>query len=74
MPKKKSSERSPKNKERTDMSGFRMIGIRVSNEYAGWLDRAAKHGRLTVAAFLDRAAAAEAKASGFEEVPPDRIR
>jgi hypothetical protein len=66
-------QRSPRNKERRDITGFRTIGFRVSQEYAAWLERASKHNRITIAAFLDRAAAEHAKATGFDETPPDRI-
>jgi hypothetical protein len=72
MAKKKPTERSPKNKERTE-PGFRTVGIRVSNAYADWLERVAKQDRATIAGFLDRAAADRAKAIGFDEVPPERI-
>ncbi len=71
--KKKPGERSPKNKERKDPVGFRTIGFRVSIEYAAWLDRVATHDRLTIATFLDKAAADRAKAIGFDEAPPERI-
>ena len=73
MAKKKQTERSPNNKERTDLTGFRTIGIRVSIEYAAWLERVGKHDRATIAGFLDRAAADRAKAIGFDEAPPERI-
>jgi hypothetical protein len=69
---KKKGARSPKNKERQG-PGFRTIGIRVSEAYAEWLDRAAKHSRVTIAAFLDRGAAREARFAGFDEAPPERI-
>ncbi len=68
---KKAAARSPKNKERQE-PGFTTKGIRMSHAYAGWLDRAAKHSRITIAAFLDRAAATQAKADGFDEPPPER--
>jgi hypothetical protein len=71
--KKRPGERSPKNKERKDLSGFRTIGFRVSVEYAEWLEAAARHNRITIAAFLDRAAANEARVSGFDQPPPERI-
>jgi hypothetical protein len=74
MAKKKAGERSPRNKERKDPAGFKTIGFRVSEEYAAWLERAAKHDRATIAAFLDRAAADYAgRMDGFDESPPDRI-
>lgn len=52
---------------------FRTIGVRVSEEYAEWLTRAAKHDRTTIATFLDKAATDRAAAIGFSEPPPDRI-
>jgi hypothetical protein len=68
---KKSAARSPKNKERQE-PGFTTKGIRMSNAYAEWLEQAAKHSRMTIATFLDRAAAAQAKADGFNTPPPER--
>jgi hypothetical protein len=53
--------------------GFRTLGIRVTNAYADWLARAAKHSRSTIATFLDRAAATQAKLDGFDEPPPERL-
>lgn len=72
MAKKKAHGRSPKNKERSG-PGFRTIGIRVSAAYADWLANAARYDRVTIAAFLDRAAADRARAIGFDETPPERI-
>lgn len=63
-----------RNKGRKNPEGFRTIGFRVSDEYAAWLERAAKHDRATIAAFLDRAAADYAgRLDGFGEAPPVRI-
>jgi hypothetical protein len=70
--KKAESARSPLNKERKG-PGFRTIGIRVSDTYAEWLNEAAAHERITVAAFLDRAATIYAKQVGFDKEPPRRI-
>ena len=50
----------------------RTIGIRASGEWADWLERVAKHDRLTVSTLVDRAAALYAKSIGFAEDPPDR--
>jgi hypothetical protein len=72
MAKKKQGARSPKNKERPD-PGFRTIGIRASAAYADWLTRAADYDRVTIAAFLDKAAADRASQIGFTEPPPRRI-
>ena len=72
MAKKKAGDRSPKNKERVS-PGFRTVGIRVSTAYADWLVKAARYDRVTIAAFLDRAAADRALAIGFTEAPPERI-
>lgn len=54
-------------------AGFRTLGFRVSNEYAEWLEHAAKHNRVSVAALLDKAAVAYAEATGFAEPPPERL-
>jgi hypothetical protein len=70
MAKKKLSK--PKNKAR-EGPGFRTLGIRMSHEYAQWLADAAKHDRVTIAAFLDKAAAEHARAVGFQPPPPERI-
>ncbi len=72
MAKKQPKGRSPKNKERQE-PGFRTVGIRVSAAYADWLADAAKHDRVTIAAFLDRAASDRAKAIGFMTPAPERI-
>jgi uncharacterized protein (DUF1778 family) len=72
MAKKKQGPRSAKNKERVE-PGFRTVGIRVSADYADWLARAAEYDRVTIAAFVDRAAADRASQIGFEEAPPRRI-
>lgn len=65
-------KRSPRNKERAG-PGFRTMGVRVSEAYADWLSEAAKHDRVTIAGFLDRAAADRARAIGFDVPPPERI-
>ncbi len=70
--KKTGGERSPKNKER-QTGDVKTIGLRVSTAYADWLARAAAHDRVTIAAFLDRAAIDRAKAIGFAEAAPPRI-
>ncbi len=62
----------PKNKARQG-PGFRTIGIRVSDEYAEWLAQAARHDRVTISAYLDRAASDRARAIGFNEPAPERI-
>ena len=69
---KKATKQSARNKARQE-PGFRTLGMRVSDSYAEWLAKAAKHDRVTVAAFLDRAAADRAAAIGFTEPPPDRV-
>lgn len=70
--KKTGEERSPKNKER-QAGDVKTIGLRVSAAYAEWLARAAAHDRVTIAAFLDRAALDRAKGIGFVEAAPPRI-
>ena len=64
----------PKTKKRseTDLE-IRTIGVRATKDWADWLERAAKHNRITVASFLDRAAAEHAKETGFDEPPPPRL-
>lgn len=46
--------------------------IRGSADWREWVKRAAREDRVSVAVFLDRAAAAYAKMIGFKETPPDR--
>lgn len=53
-------------------SGPKTVGIRVSAEYAEWLDRLAKHYRTTVAGVIDRALAEWTEAEGYSERPPYR--
>ena len=50
----------------------RTLGFRVTGAYAAWLMRAAKHDRMTIATFIDKAVADRAAAIGFEEPPPER--
>ena len=65
-------QRSPDNEDRKK-SGFRLIGFRASDDYAEWLTKAAKHDRMTTAAFLDKAARDRAEAIGYSVPSPDRI-
>jgi uncharacterized protein (DUF1778 family) len=62
----------PKKGSETDLE-IRTIGVRATKGWADWLERAAKHNRITVASFLDRAAAEHAKETGFDELPPPRL-
>jgi hypothetical protein len=57
----------------SEATGFRTLGIRVTHEYAEWLASAAKHDRVTIAAFIDKAVADRAKAIGFDEPAPERL-
>jgi hypothetical protein len=50
-----------------------IVAFRASREYVEWLERAAKFNGDTVAAFLARGAAKQAKELGFTEPPPERI-
>ena len=51
----------------------RTVGVRTTAEWAAWLERGAKHCRTDVAKLIDAAVADYLKASGFDEVPPERI-
>lgn len=64
-PKRKSDDGEPPR--------VRIINMKVSEDWAAWLARAAKHGRTDVAKFLDMAAAEYARTIGFDEPAPDRI-
>lgn len=48
------------------------VTLKGSEEWKNWLERAAKHCRLTVSAFIDTAAMELAKSRGFKEEPPER--
>lgn len=48
------------------------IGVRVTAEYADWIERLARHYRTTVAGVIDRALAEWVEAEGYEERPPER--
>lgn len=48
------------------------LQVRGSPEWKAWLDRAAKFSRMSVATFIDQAAAKAAREAGFEEPPPER--
>ncbi|MDR3634362.1 MAG: hypothetical protein P4L84_11205 [Isosphaeraceae bacterium] len=73
MAKKKAPDRSPKNKERTDIDKFTTVGVRASKRWAKWLEDVAKHDRVTVAAFVEKAAIERAQRIGFGKEPPERI-
>jgi uncharacterized protein (DUF1778 family) len=62
-----------KAKTNPDDLEIRTIGVRTTKAWADWLERAARHSRMTVATFLDRAAAEHAKETGFDEAPPERL-
>lgn len=71
--KRKAGAHSPRNKERPGPPWIRTIGVRVSEEYAAWLEDVAKHDRATVSGFIDRAIADRGKAIGFDRPPPERL-
>lgn len=48
------------------------IGIRVSPEYAEWVERLARANRTTIAGLVDQALAGHAERIGFDETPPER--
>jgi hypothetical protein len=52
--------------------GPRIIGVRVSDEYAEWVERLAARNRSTVAGLVDQALAKFARDIGFTEPPPER--
>ena len=54
-------------------TGPRTVGMRATGEWADWLERLAKHNRTDVAKVLDAAAVQYAKATGFDEAPPERV-
>jgi hypothetical protein len=63
-----------KPKKKVPASGPKMLakGVRMTEEYAAWLDRLASMERMSVATLIDRALTAYAKQAGFES-PPERV-
>jgi hypothetical protein len=53
--------------------GFTTLQIRVSDEYAEWLDGVAKHYRTTVAGLFDRTITEWTEVNGYSTRPPDRL-
>lgn len=51
----------------------RSIGLRVSTDYATWLEGLADHYRTTVAGVIDRALAEWSESEGYPSRPPRRI-
>jgi hypothetical protein len=47
-------------------------GLRMTEEYAKWIDEFASSERMGVATLIDRAVAAYAKEAGFK-APPERV-
>jgi hypothetical protein len=72
-PKKGAKPEKPSKGKEREGPGFKTIGIRVTDAYADWIGRAAKHDRATIAGFVDRAVADRARAIGFNEPPPERL-
>jgi hypothetical protein len=60
-PTKRESEPAPKT-----------VGIRVSAEYADWLEELARHYRTTIAGVIDRALAEWTETQGYPKRPPVR--
>ena len=49
-----------------------VLNIKGRVAWKEWLDRLARHNRVTVSTAIDHALAMYAKATGFEEPPPER--
>jgi hypothetical protein len=60
-------------KGKKKVPGSRTVGVRATAEWADWLERLAKHNRTDIAKVLDAAATHYAKATGFNEPPPERV-
>ena len=69
MAKKKST---PEHEAR-EGPAFRTLGVRMTHEYAKWLEGAAKHHRTTVAGLIDRALSEWTDANGYPTRPPERL-
>jgi uncharacterized protein (DUF1778 family) len=66
---KKASKKSPRDDwDRKPLA----LQVRGSVEWKAWLERAAEFSRMTVANFVDHAAAKAARDAGFDEPPPKR--
>lgn len=63
----------PKKTARKGAPDPKTIGLRVSGEYAQWLENLARRHRTTVAGLIDRAVAEWAQAQGYEEPAPERM-
>lgn len=63
-----------KAKKKQQASGPQMLakGVRMTREYADWLDRLASKERMSVSTLIDRAVSEYAERSGFE-TPPERV-
>lgn len=48
------------------------VTMKVSNHWKRWLERASKHFRMTISAFIDASTLEYAKNHGFTDPPPDR--
>ena len=61
-------------KKASPPSGPQMLakGIRMTREYADWLERLASSERMSVSTLIDRAIADYARRAGFQE-PPERV-
>lgn len=65
-------------KKRTEAGGGEpsrrstVLTIRGTDEWREWLERAARHSRMTVSTFVDLAVAKLASENGFAEPPPQR--
>jgi hypothetical protein len=72
MAKRKASD--PKKRPGPEPTGRRPVALTVkgSEEWRAWLDRAARHCRLSTSALVDLAVTQYARAQGFEEAPPER--
>lgn len=63
----------PKKQAKGKPAGLKTVGVRATSEWADWLERLAKHNRTDVAKLVDAAVVSYAKATGFDETPPERI-
>ncbi len=63
----------PKGRAKGKPRGPKTIGVRVTPEWADWIERAAKFCRTDVAKLIDNAVADYVRGRGFSEPPPERV-
>lgn len=63
----------PNFKPKKSQTSIRQVGIRATEEWAGWLERAAAFCRTDTSKLIDAALVDYLKAKGFDEPAPPRL-